>query len=415
MFADGASPPNFPEQGEEFNKEILNLYLEGENPLRSRISSSDNRLVNSYGGVVLKPSPKFDYMNYWAEEMEHLSRTDPDEFLNGFLSTHISQTFDPQLQVLKTLMSNDIDMIDKIPNPTRKGRFINTKIKILYALSSFLSIFYRVIFFISFPYSIALTLLYFSFSFLYVIPIVVSVFVFSSYFILKLLDKTEEVGGNRYFLYIGISAVIIESVLIYKSMIGSVFVVYSLFFLALLLLSSVLSYYFDNRLALNENNLSQRLPEEFRKNGIIGNEKVEEITKFVFAKKIFLKILSEAEPKVDPTCPVCGGTGSVGTKVKCPTCGGSKFIYSPKYGETTTCYSCDGSGYVSESTPCGYCDHGRVRNTEEYDNELKQKINSLIDKISSLDEELQKKVEYVNSEIEHLNQKVVAWNSKIYT
>ena len=73
MFADGASPPNFPEQGEEFNKEILNLYLEGENPLRSRISSSDNRLVNSYGGVVLKPSPKFDYMNYWAEEMEHLS------------------------------------------------------------------------------------------------------------------------------------------------------------------------------------------------------------------------------------------------------------------------------------------------------------------------------------------------------
>jgi hypothetical protein len=384
------------------NKDILDVY-ESVNEL----GPGENRLHMFGSGVSLELSPNIKSIYAWARQMHYLNKSSPQEFLQMEVRDNIFD-YTKEKSIMRVLNTKNDKWVESIPNPTKKDKRLKKKGDILEHLTRFIYILYAIIFLIDIFYSIYLIGHYFNS--LEGLGGVVGFVTLITFLALLLAEGEEPI----FFIVLDIFAVSIESFLIYKSYLISIFPTLSVILFALVMMLSGFWFLAGNSAYSTMVNLSKRLPSEFRSEDITGDEKVRKISKLVFAKEKFLSLLSNADTTIDNTCPSCNGTGRTSYTGTCGKCNGSgnSVRWYGNESEYTRCDTCSGTGSVTKYAKCSLCFYGKIP-AEKYEKELKERISNLINTLSSINDDIREKIEKVNHEIDNLNRKISIWNSKV--
>ncbi len=377
------------------NAEIMNVYKNV-----TKLGPREVRLARSGSKVSIELSPSLKAIYSWVRQMNHLERNKPEDFLqmelrdNGF-------DLKNEKKIMRVLLTEDINSIEKIKPAGGAEKIAKIEKKILSSSESFLSFLFIAFFVINWLYST-----YVSGGLLEIFfPVILILFIFSI------------VVDIKFFLFI--TAILIEIYFVYFSILTASFNILNIF----LFPGAVIPYYilinmdkFEKRL---DEKLSFRLPDKYRKSGIIGDERVRFVEKTVYAKEKFLNLLKNADTTIDNRCPFCNGYGFNQTeeRIYCPRCGGSGKVsyYDRSEGNLSfaNCTYCQGTGSVTKyvKVGCSHCFSGIIP-SEEFEEELRRRIANLMDEIGRIDDRIKEKIEIVNREIDILNKKISIWNSK---
>lgn len=365
--------------------------------------------------IKVKLNNAIKYIYYWIEMMNNILSMSKEKFIQKYITSKV-YLYPDNKNVLEALVSENENIIQKIPNPGKKeSRALESKRSIFKQYDRLFRIF-GVLFILEFIYSLYVISLFFPSITLPFILVGVFVFIYSILVILEPSDATyrQFIIISDVLLALAVSFIIYHTSL--RSGLGDISI---LLFIIQVVLSSFL-YHLKRKIKLKDKEIAKRLPNTFKKIGINGTEKIVPVPKIPDSKERFVKLLTSYNTKINDLCPNCNGSGYLKEFKRCSHCNGSgqttEYNYRTinddyKTSYKVACYYCGGSGGEYVTVTCNYCSNGHI-NSKVYEEELKEFLLALIKQINSFSDSVYLQINEINSEIDKINRKISIWNSK---